>query len=266
MKNFSSYFDMQYKKTFMRKLDPRIKILISILLMFSFFYSNNYFSILLIIFFSFSLVVCSKISYKKFFKMFIPIIIVTFIPMLLNFMYITSNSDIVTFYFIHINKNNIKNIIFSVSKIFSLYCLSMSMMYTTSFNDISLAIEYFMIPLKKFNIDVQGFSMTIALTLRLLVIVLDQIDKIIKAQCARGLNINSKNFLNMVKSIMSISKSVFISSYNKAYDLAIAMEARCYNVCGVEKKIKYLKLNFVDFLCIGLCIMLYCGVLFLNEL
>ena len=151
-----------------------------------------------------------------------------------------------------ITKEGIKGAVFISFRLIFLILGSSIMTYTTMPNQLTDAIEAVLKPLKYVKVPVHDIAMMMSIALRFIPILVEETDKIMKAQLARGADFENGNLLKRAKSMMPVFIPLFISAFKRADDLAVAMEARCYNGSGGRTKMYPLKYKRRDRIAYGI--------------
>ncbi len=134
--------------------------------------------------------------------------------------------------------------------------------FTTSPIQLTDALENLLSPLKKIGVPAHEFAMMMTIALRFIPTLLEELDKIVKAQKSRGVDFESGNFFNRLKNFVPVLVPLFISSFRRADELAMAMEARCYKGGEGRTHFRQLKFQRLDFLvALMIAIILICAVL-----
>lgn len=224
------------------KLDPRIKILFTFLFMVVLFLVESFFSMLAGFLFLMVVFRISGISYRFMFKGIKPILFVILFTVILN-LFMTKGTPLVSFWIFTITKEGLLTAGLVSARVF-LFIISGSVMtYTTTPIMLTDALESLMKPLKKIRVPVHEMAMMMAIALRFIPTLIDETDKIIKAQAARGADIGTGNLIERAKSFIPILIPLFLSAFRRADDLAIAMESRCYR--GSEGRTRIRELRFM---------------------
>lgn len=241
--------------SFVHGLDPRVKLIFVFFFMISIFFVNS-FIILGIIFLSLLLILrISKVPFKVVFKGLKAlkfIIIVTFIFNL----FFTQGREIFKFYFISISDEGLKTACFMSFRIFLLVLGTGIMTLTTSPIQLTDAIESLIKPLKYIKVPTHELAMMMTIALRFIPTLSEESDKIMKAQLSRGAEFKGKNFLDSAKRLIPLLVPLFINALNRAYELAVAMDARCYNGGEGRSKLNPLAYKMKDILSI-VCSIIY---------
>ena len=252
-------------KSFLHKLDPRIKIIASFLLMIAVFSAWSYVSLFIITVFTFILMVMSGVSIKIYLKNTGVILAMTLFSALLNLFY-GPGEPLFKWGFISITELGIQNSIVVALRIFNMLILSACLMFTTSPNDMTYAMKSIMKPLEKFGVNVDDLTIMITIALRFIPITLEEANKIIASQKSRGADIGKGGIIERIKSFLPIILPLFAATFRRAYDLAMAMECRCYGLKKSRTSLKKLKISFFDIICIIFIIFLIIGVIYCNKI
>lgn len=236
--------------SFVHKLDPRAKILLLIYIIVMIFTTQNVFSLLLITLLSILIMLSSKIPlkmYLKNIKVIIPIIIFTAI---LNVFYTNTGVLLFNVWKIQIYSGGILRAVYMAVRVLLLILTSSVLTYTTTPNDLTDAIERLLKPLKYIGLGnaVHTMSMMMTIALRFIPTLIEETDKIMNAQKARGADLESGGLIQKVKALLPILIPLLLSAVRRAYELAEAMECRCYNGGVGKTRMKQLNLTVKDYL------------------
>ena len=249
---FGQYFP---SNSVIHKLDPRIKFLLLIFTIVMIFVCNMY-GIGLSLLFSVIIMILSKIPFKvylKNLKVILPIIIFTG---LINMLYVKTGTVLFDWWKIVITTNGIYKAVFMAVRIALLIIISSTLTYTTTPNDLTDAIERLCKPLKFIGLGtvVHMLTMMMTIALRFIPTLIEETQKIMNAQKARGADIESGGLISRVKALVPILIPLIILSVRRAYDLAEAMECRCYNGGVGKQRMKQLRLRISDFIALFICL------------
>ena len=139
------------------------------------------------------------------------------------------------------------------------------MTLTTTPNQLTDAMEKLMHPLTKIKVPVHEISMMMSIALRFIPILLEETDKIMKAQMARGADFESGNLIKKIKAMIPLLVPLFVSAFRRANDLAMAMEARCYQGGDNRTKMKPLKYHKRDSISYGILLVYLAGIILLGK-
>ncbi len=261
---FGQYFDT---KSLIHKADPRVKMLLLILIIVFIFVSKNMFALCFALLFVLSIIFVSKVPIKMYLKNLKAILPIVIFTSLINMFYGTSESEVlVSFWKLTITYDGIYRAIFMALRIVLLIMVSSSLTYTTTPNDLTDAIEHLLSPLKfvglKSAVHTLALMMTIAL--RFIPTLVEEADKIMNAQKARGADLESGGIKDRIKALIPILIPLLISSVRRAYELAEAMECRCYNGGEGKTRMKQLRVSLVDYYLITISLVFCAGIILLN--
>ena len=245
------------------RLDPRVKLVLLIIYITLTFVTFNYFALGLILLTVIMFVILSRVPLKLYLKSLKVIIIIVIITSLLNLFYGTGD-PIFQWHFIRITVNGINNAIFVCVRIVCLLLLSSALTFTTSPTDLTDGLERLMKPLTVFHIKVHEIAMMMTIALRFVPTLLEETDKIMAAQKARGADMESGNFLRRVKAMVPVLVPLFVSAFRRAYELATAMECRCYQGGEGRTRMKQLHIGNRDVFALIFTACITAGVILCN--
>ena len=226
------------------KLDPRTKIIISILFIVSVFLASTPIAFLGLILFTALMIALSKISFKIILKGIKPIVIVLIFTAIINVFMTKGESDpLVSFWIFEIYKEGIIRAVFMAIRVIILIVGTSTLLtYTTSPIALTDGIESLLSPLKKIKVPVHLFAMMMTIALRFIPTLVEETEKIMNAQKSRGADFSSGGLVKRVKALIPIIIPLFVSSFKRAEELATAMECRCYR--GDKNRTKLVKLSY----------------------
>ena len=228
----------------LHRLDPRTKILLSVLFIVAVFVVANPISFILLTSITLSLIAVSGISFKVVFKGIKPIIFVLIFTALINiFMTVGDSEPLVSFWVINIYTEGIVRAVFMSARVVLLIVgSSMLLTYTTSPISLTDGLESLLSPLKKIGVPVHVFAMMMTIALRFIPTLIEETEKIMNAQKSRGADFTSGGLVKRVKALIPLLVPLFLSSFKRAEELATAMECRCYR--GDKNRTKLIKLTY----------------------
>ncbi len=227
------------------RLDARCKLLLVIVYIVALFLCESYFSYSLMFLFLAVAVALSRIRLKALFKGLKALIVVILFTAAINMLY-TPGEPLVEFWIFTITKEGIRNAFFLVLRIIMLISGTFLLTYTTSPIDLTDGLESLLSPLKKLRFPVHELAMMMSIALRFIPTLIEETDKIISAQKARGADFETGNIFRRAKALIPILIPLFISSFRRADELATAMECRCYHGGKGRTKLKQLHYHFCD--------------------
>ncbi len=237
----------QYYQTesVIHRLDPRVKLLGTILFFVSLFLFNNPVGYVIAIVFLAAVIIMSKVPFSFMVKGMRTIVVLMLITVLIN-LFVTQGDVVVSFWKLRITKQGIILAAQLALRISLLIIGSSIMTLTTTPNHLTDGLEKGLRFLKVIKVPVHEIAMMMSIALRFIPILLEETDRIMKAQLARGADLESGNVFKRIKAMVPILVPLFISAFRRAGDLANAMEARCYHGGDGRTKMKPLKYKSGD--------------------
>lgn len=235
-------------ESFTHKLDPRTKILISLLFIVSLFIIDKFVGYIFVVAFIAAVIINSKVPPKFILKGLKPIIFLVAFTSILNIFMIRGTEDTLLFHFgfLKIYTQGVRTAVFMALRLIFLVVGTSLLTLTTSPIELTDGIERLLRPIGKELAHELAMMMTIAL--RFIPTLMDETDKIMKAQKARGADFESGGIIQKAKSLIPLLVPLFISSFRRADELAMAMEARCYRGGSGRTRMKQLKFTKNDFI------------------
>jgi len=236
-------------ESFIHKLDPRFKILISILFIVDLFLVNNFEGYLYIFIFILAIILISKLSVKYIYNGLKPILVLLLITAILN-IFMTSGTGKPLFHlgFLYVYREGLLIAAFMIVRLVFLIMGTSILTLTTSPIELTDGIENLLNPFKRIGVPAHELAMMMTIALRFIPTLMDETDKIMKAQMARGADFESGNLVSRAKSLIPILVPLFISSFRRADELAMAMESRCYKGGEGRTRMKQLKVTKKDYI------------------
>ena len=219
----------QYYQTdsIIHRLDPRVKISATLIYIVSLFFVDNIIGYLIAASFLAIVIKLSRVPLKFIFKGMKAIYMLLLITMIFN-MFLTPGTAVFSIWKLQVTAEGIKMAAMMGARLVFLITGSSVMTLTTTPNQLTDGLEKLMNPLKKLRVPVHEIAMMMSIALRFIPILLEETDKIMRAQIARGADFESGSIINRAKSLIPLLVPLFISAFRRANDLAMAMEARCY--------------------------------------
>ena len=247
------------------RLDPRTKLLMLIVYIVALFVADNWVSYLLVLGFLITVIAISHIPLKSIFHGMKPLIFILIFTGILNIFFTKGETLLVSFWVINIYLEGIIRAAFMTARILMLITGTFLLTYTTSPIALTDGLESLLGPLKKIKLPVHELSMMMCIALRFIPTLIEETDKIMSAQKARGADFESGNIFKRVKALVPILVPLFISAFRRADELATAMECRCYQGGDGRTKMKLLRYKRNDFLTYGVGVLLLAAVIVLNQ-
>ena len=212
----------------LHRFDPRSKILFTVLFIAAIFLCKGLVSYGITLLILLMMIGISKVQPRVFLKGMKPVVFIVVCTAILNLFY-TSGTVLWSWGILKITEEGIWKAGFMVLRILMLIACTLLLTYTTSPILLTDGLEKLLRPLKKLNFPVHELSMMMSIALRFIPTLIQETDKIISAQKARGADFDSGNLIQKAKALIPILIPLFISSFRRAEELAIAMECRCYH-------------------------------------
>lgn len=250
-------------ESFIHKLDPRFKLIITVFALIEIFLCKNFFSLGLVFLFSIACVLISRISFKVIMKGLKMIYLLIFFTSALQIFY-NKTGEAIELFGGKITTGGIYTAIFMAVRIISLIFISSLLTYTTSPTALTDGLERLLSPLKKLHIPVDTLAMMMTIALRFIPTLIEEIYKIMNAQKARGADLDNGNIIKRAKALVPIFIPLFVNSFRRAYELAFAMECRCYNGSNRRTRMKKMHMSWRDVVAICFVIVMLSGILLLN--
>jgi len=254
-------------KSLLHRMDPRAKIIASILYIVVIFLADNLVSFGLLLLSAVALVMISGISPRIILKGMKALTLIIIFTSVINIFWMTGETLLVSFGIIHIYLEGILNAFMIALRIIILLVgTSVFMTYTTTPIALTDGLEQLLAPLKKLRLPVHEFSMMMTIALRFIPTLVEETQKIMNAQKARGADFSTGSLMQRAKALIPILVPLFISAFRRAEELATAMECRCYTGGDGRTRMNVLHAGAKDILlCVGV-LLLGVAVFFTNGL
>lgn len=250
-------------KSVVHKLDPRTKLIMVVLYIAALFIAKNWISYGLMLVFLLTAIKISQIPPKAIVRGMKPLIIILIFTGVLNLFYSEGGRVLVKFWIITVTTAGLERAIFMVGRILMLISGTFLLTYTTSPIALTDGLESLMNPLKKIRVPVHELSMMMCIALRFIPTLIEETDKIMNAQKARGADFESGSIIDRAKALIPVLVPLFISAFRRADELATAMECRCYQGGEGRTKMKLLRYTRWDFYAFGVGIALLAATIIL---
>ena len=245
------------------RLDPRTKLLFLIVYIVALFTASSWISYGVVFLFLATAIAISRIPLKSIVRGMKPLMMILIFTAILNLFFTGGDTVLAKFWVITITKEGLFRAIFMVLRILLLITCTFLLTYTTSPISLTDGLESLLSPLKKIRVPVHELAMMMCIALRFVPTLIEETDKIMCAQKARGADFESGNIFHRVKALVPILVPLFISSFRRADELATAMECRCYHGGEGRTKMKLLRYKRRDFLAFLAAAVLLAGVIVL---
>ena len=251
------------------RMDSRCKIILNIAFVVVLFIGQNFYSLGLCALFVLFVYALSGIKYRLILKSLRPILPLIIFTGILNLFFISGETDSVPIWewrFISIYSEGISIAVFMVVRIIALIVGMSLLTYTTSPITLTDAIESLLSPLKKIKFPSHELAMMMTIALRYIPILIEETDRIMSAQKARGASLDSGGLIKRAKSLIPIMIPLFVSAFKHANELAMAMECRCYTGGEGRTRLRQLRTSYIDYVASVVVTCLLGGVIAINIL
>lgn len=244
------------------RMDPRAKLLLTLFYIVALFLAKEVVTYLIMFALLVLGIAISHIRPKAILKGLKPIFIILVITAILNIFY-TPGRELASFWVFTITYEGVHNAIFMIWRIMMLISCTFLLTYTTSPILLTDGLEHLLNPLKKIHVPVHELAMMMSIALRFIPTLIEETDKIMSAQRARGADFDSGSLLDKAKALVPLLVPLFISAFRRADELATAMECRCYHGGEGRTRLRELRYRPSDRLCIlaGLLLCVAVGIL-----
>ena len=256
----------------LHRLDPRLKIVFLITQIVFVFVAGNFVSLSIVLALMLLEIAFSKVPVKLYLKNLKAILPILIFTLIFNLFYGTGDNILFHFWIITVTTESIIRSVYLLLRILILIISGSVLSYTTSPNDLTDAIEKLFSPLSFIGLKsaVHTLAMMMTIAIRFIPTLVEETEKIIFAQKARGADFENGGFKDKINSLIPILIPLLISSVRRAYELAEAMECRCYNGCEGRVRMKQFKLKRIDLFSALFVIVMSAGVvlsnIFLNNI
>lgn len=249
----------------LHRADSRIKIVLMLLFVVSVFFAHSFLSFAYLLFLLVGMNAIAKIRFSVLLKGMKPILFISIFTAVINLFWTTGENLLFEFGIIHIYSEGLWRAVYMVIRIAALVVgSSLLLTYTTTPMDLTDGIESLLSPLKKIHVPVHEFALMMSLALRFVPTLIEETEKIMNAQKARGADFESGNIIGRAKALIPILIPLFVSSFRRATELAVAMECRCYTGGEGRTRMKEMHLQKRDWLLLVSMILLCAGIYLFN--
>lgn len=253
--------------TVLHRLDPRCKLLLTVLYIVALFLAKNALGYGLLAVTLIAAILISRVGFKAVFRGMKPVFFIVLFTAVLNLLYTAGKGEpLVSFWIINIYKEGVRSAIFMVLRIMLLISCTFLLTYTTSPILLTDGLENLLGPLKKIKVPVHELAMMMSIALRFIPTLIEETDKIMSAQKARGADFDTGNLIQKAKALIPLLVPLFISAFRRADELAVAMECRCYHGGDGRTRMRVLRYAGQDYAALLLGLALCFGVWGLNFL
>lgn len=248
------------------RLDPRIKILLTALYIVMLFSASGFLGLGVGMVYMIVAFLISRIPIKMMLKSIKPILPIIIFTGILNLFFVEGETVLVSWWIFNITLEGVKTMVFMAVRIIFLICGTSLLTYTTSPITLTDAIERILSPLKVIKFPAHEIAMMMTIALRFIPTLIEETDKIMSAQKARGADLESGSVLQRAKALIPILIPLFVSAFRRAEDLALAMECRCYHGGDGRTRMRQLKTTVIDWITVLITLIFMAGIFVLNGL
>ena len=252
--------------TLVHRLDPRTKLILTILYIVLLFVAQEFVSYAVVLAFLAVSIALSKIRLKAILSGLKPLLILIILTGILNLFYTKGEHLLLHFWKLNIYAEGVKTAVIMALRIMLLITGTLLLTYTTSPLQLTDGLESLLSPLKKLHVPVHELSMMMSIALRFIPTLIEETDKIMSAQKARGADFDSGNLFQKAKAMLPLLVPLFISAFRRADELATAMESRCYHGGEGRTKLKVLKMQGRDWAALAVGAILTAVIIVLRRL
>ena len=246
------------------KLDPRTKLILTVVYIVGLFCAESFLSYGLMAALLIAGVRVSGVAPKALVRGLKPVLFIICFTAVLNLFY-TPGEELVSFWIFTITKEGVLTAFFMVLRITMLIMGTFLLTYTTSPISLTDGMESLLNPLKKIRVPVHELAMIMSIALRFIPTLIEETDKIMSAQKARGADFESGNVIQKARALIPILVPLFVSAIRRAEELAVAMECRCYHGGEGRTKLHVLKYEGRDLIALTLGVLITAGIIALRQ-
>lgn len=229
------------------KLDPRVKIIITFIFIIAIFFINKFSGYIFAMLYLWLLIRISKIPFSYVLKGLRPVIVILLLTVSLNMFFTPGGTVLYTLGPLKITSAGLKFAVFMGLRLIFLIIGTSLLTLTTSPISLTDGIEHILKPFSKIGVPAHELAMMMTIALRFIPTLIEEAEKIMKAQMARGADFESGNIVNRARGLVPLLVPLFISAFRRADELAIAMESRCYRGGHNRTRMKKLEVHTRDY-------------------
>ena len=247
------------------RLDSRVKLVLDILYLVILFTAQSYTGLLLGMLFMVMCYMLARIKLVMILKSVKPILPLMIFTGILNLFFVKGETPLFKWEFIEIYPEGVNTALFMLIRVITLIVGMSLLTYTTSPIMLTDAIERLLSPLKKIHVPVHELSMMMTIALRFIPTLVEETDKIMSAQKARGAEMDTGGLVKKAKSLIPVLIPLFVSAFKRANELATAMECRCYHGGEGRTALRVLHYRRADWLSLAAFVVLTAGIIVLKK-
>ena len=244
------------------RFDPRMKLVLTILYIVLLFAASNPLGLALSIAFLIGMYAVAKIPFKLILRSLKPIFPIIVFTAVLNLFFVTGEGEpLVQVWFLKVYAEGVRYAVLMAVRVMALIAGTSLLTYTTSPIILTDAIEQLLKPLGRLHFPVHELAMMMSIALRFIPTLIEETDKIMNAQKARGAMLDTGKLTDRVKALVPVLIPLFISAFRRADELAMAMECRCYRGGDGRTRLKVLRCTRQDYLDLAFCLVCFAVIL-----
>ncbi len=252
--------------SFLYRLDPRTKLILTVALIVLVFISRSFIGFALIFLFVLWCAFSTKIGLKYMLRGLKPLFVIIALTFALNLFLMRDGETLARWGVIQITTGGVRTAVFMAVRLILLVLCSQVLTLTTSPISLTDGMESLMRPLSKIGFPAHEISMMMSIALRFIPTLMEETEKIRRAQMARGADFESGNLIQRARAMVPLLVPLFVSAFRRADELAMAMEARCYHGGAGRTKMKQLRFHWRDGAAVGAIAAMYALMIAFNAL
>ena len=252
-------------ESIIHKLDPRLKLLFLLFFIIGLFFVKNIFGYILSAIVLFSIIKISKVPFLFIIRGLKGFLIIIIFTLILNMFFIKTGKTLFEMSFFKITIDGVWFSFQMICRLAFLTIISSLLTFTTSPIQLTHGIESILKPLKKIKVPAHDIAMMMTIAIRFIPTLIEEVEKIKKAQMARGADFDVKGLKNKAKTFIPILVPLFVSAFRRADELAMAMEARCYRGDVERTSMNILKFKKIDYIALVIGLIFLVCIYFLNQ-
>lgn len=252
--------------SFIHRLDPRLKIITLLIFLVAIFFDAGFIGYGILAIFVLMVALLSRISLSHVLKALKPMVFMMLFLMIFNILLINKGEVLITIFSIKVYSGAVLQSVYIFIRLLLIITLTTILTSSTKPLDLTLAIESLFNPLKRFGFPAHELAMMISIALRFIPDLLDETKRIMKAQASRGVDFNEGKLTEKIGAIVSLIIPLFISAFQRAEDLANAMESRNYNPEATRTRYKSLTWQSSDTIALVVSVLVAGGVIVMSMM
>ncbi len=248
------------------RMDPRVKIVLLVALIVAIFLANNLLAFVPVVIFLIAATKLAKVPLKLMVKGLKPLRFILILTFLLNLFFLPGETELLNLGFVVIKRESLLTAVHYSLRLMFLVLGSSLLTLTTPPIVLTDGLERLLSPLRVFHFPAHEMAMMMSIALRFIPTLLEEADKIMKAQTARGADFESGNLIARARAMVPLLVPLFVSAFRRAGDLAMAMEARCYHGGEGRTRLRVLKCERRDYIACAVMAVLIAAVVLCNRI